>query len=84
MGEHAPASTTEAPPDVAPGRARRRPLQPDDDIAPLSWAAKQFGVSMRTIYAMAKDGQVPGAFRARGTWRVSKPKFLHEVHGGTD
>ena len=51
------------------------------DVAPLSWAADQLGISTSTAYRIA--GTIPGAFRVGAQWRVSKPRFLQIVHGIT-
>ena len=54
-------------------------LPPDVDL--LSWAAEQLGIGLSTAYRLAPLGEIPGAFRVGAQWRVSKPKFLAEVHG---
>lgn len=51
------------------------------DVAHLSWAADQLGVGLSTAYRLAPQGGIPGAFKVGAQWRVSKPKFLVEVHG---
>ena len=52
-----------------------------DDVKHLAWAAEQLGIGESTAYRLAPLGQIPGAFRIGAQWRVSVPKFLHEVHG---
>ena len=37
------------------------------------------GIADSTAYRLAP--QIPGAFKVGGQWRVSVPKFMHEVHG---
>jgi len=51
------------------------------DVATLAWAAERLGISESTCYRLAALGQIPGAFRVGGQWRVSIPKFEREVHG---
>ncbi len=52
-----------------------------DDVAYLAWAAEQLGIAVSTAYRLAQAGEIPGAFRIGAQWRVSKPKFLREIHG---
>ena len=54
------------------------------DVKTLSWAAAQLGIGVSTAYRIVGTGQIPGAFRVGGQWRVSVPRFLAEVHGGSD
>ena len=54
------------------------------DVKTLSWAAAQLGIGVSTAYRIVGTGQIPGAFRVGGQWRVSVPRFLAEVHGGID
>ena len=51
------------------------------DVGRLSWAAEQLGIGRSTAYRLAESGQLPGAFKIGGQWRVSVPRFLREVHG---
>ncbi|MGA8724826.1 MAG: helix-turn-helix domain-containing protein [Acidimicrobiales bacterium] len=51
------------------------------DVEHLSWAAEQLGIGVSTCYRLAQNGEIPGAFRVGGQWRVSVPRFLREVHG---
>ena len=39
------------------------------------------GIAVSTAYRLAAAGEIPGAFKVGAQWRVSKPKFLREVHG---
>jgi excisionase family DNA binding protein len=48
---------------------------------PLSWAAEQLGIGVSTAYRLVGTGQIPGAFRIGGRWRISAPRFLADVHG---
>ncbi len=51
------------------------------DVKPLSWAAEQLGIGVSTAYRLVGTGQIPGAFRVGGQWRISVPRFLNDVHG---
>ena len=51
------------------------------DVKPLSWAAEQLGIGVSTAYRLVGTGQIPGAFRVGGQWRISVPRFLSDVHG---
>ena len=62
-----------------PQRRARRALP--DDVAYLSWAAEQLGIANSTAYRLAEAGEMPGAFKVGGSWRISKPRFLREIHG---
>ncbi len=52
-----------------------------DDVKPLTWAAEQLGIGLSTAYRLVGTGQIPGAFKVGGQWRVSVPRFLADVHG---
>jgi hypothetical protein len=52
-----------------------------EDVQLLTWAARRLGIAPSTAYRLAPLGEIPGAFRVGGQWRVSVPKFLREVHG---
>jgi excisionase family DNA binding protein len=52
-----------------------------DDVKPLAWAAQQLGIGVSTAYRLVGTGQIPGAFRVGGQWRISVPRFLAVVHG---
>ena len=67
----------------APPRASAPPDAADelDDIADVRWAAKQLGLALSTTYRAAAAGELPGAFRVRGSWRISKVRFNQAVHG---
>jgi excisionase family DNA binding protein len=51
------------------------------DVKPISWAAERLGIADSTAYRLAKIGQIPGAFKCGGQWRISVPRFEHLVHG---
>ena len=52
-----------------------------DDVKHLSWAAEQLGIGTSTAYRLASLGEIPGAFKVGGQWRVSTVRFNVEVHG---
>lgn len=51
------------------------------DVENLSWAAGRLGIGVSTAYRLASLGQIPGAFKVGGQWRVSVVRFEREVHG---
>lgn len=51
------------------------------DLLTIPQAAARLGVSPDTAYAMARDGELPGAFRVRGQWRVSAVRLDRHIHG---
>jgi len=51
------------------------------DVKTLPWAAEQLGIGVSTAYRLVAIGQIPGAFRVGGQWRISVPRFLSDVHG---
>ena len=53
------------------------------DVKTLTWAANELGIGKSTAYRIAPLGEIPGAFKIGGQWRVSVPKFYQEVHGLT-
>jgi predicted site-specific integrase-resolvase len=53
------------------------------DVQTLAWAAEHLDIAESTAYRLAPLGQIPGAFRVGGQWRVSVPKFERQVHGAT-
>ena len=52
-----------------------------DDVKPLSWAAQQLGIGVSTAYRLVGTGEIPGAIKVGGQWRISVPRFLAEIHG---
>ncbi len=60
---------------------RRHPKSLPSDVEKLSWAAKQLGISQSTAYRVAQAGEMPGAFKVRGQWRISTVRFWHEING---
>lgn len=53
------------------------------DVKHLSWAADQLGIGLSTAYRLASAGELPGAFKVGAQWRISVPRFLALVHGGS-
>jgi excisionase family DNA binding protein len=70
-------------PTNAPVRQRRKRRKPAADVELLEWAATQLGIGRSTAYRLAESGQLPGAFKVGAQWRVSVPRFLAEIHGGS-
>ena len=52
-----------------------------NDVQHLSWAAERLSLGMSTTYRIAERGELPGAFKVGGQWRISVPRFLREIHG---
>ena len=50
-------------------------------VKPISWAAKRLAISTTTAYRLAEVGRLPGVFKVGAQWRVSVPRFEHEIHG---
>ena len=76
-------------PPVPPGTpadatGRRHPKSLPSDVEKLPWAAEQLHVSNSTAYRMAQAGEMPGAFKVRGQWRISTVRFWREVNGDGD
>ena len=51
------------------------------DVRHLSWAAEQLGIGTSTAYRIAAAGDMPGAFKVGGQWRISVPRFFALIHG---
>lgn len=51
-------------------------MDTSDDIIRLTEAAQLLDVSMGTVYRMAERGQLPGAAKVSGQWRVSRAAML--------
>ena len=62
-------------------RTRRAPSTLPPDVRLLPWGAEQLGIGTSTAYRLAAAGQMPGAFKVGGQWRISVPRFLTLVHG---
>ena len=41
-------------------------------------------ISERTVYAMAKEGRLPGAVKVGGSWCVLRPKLMTWLEAGGD
>lgn len=50
-------------------------------VLSLAEAAPLLGVSRNTAWELALRGEFPGAFKVGSRWKVSIPRFNHEVHG---
>ena len=48
----------------------------DDEILTIQEVAATLRISERTIYAMAKEGRLPGAVKIGRSWRVLRPKLM--------
>jgi excisionase family DNA binding protein len=57
------------------------PIAVDGDIYTLEWASEALSISVPTAYRLAQRGELPGAFKAGGQWRVSGVRFRAAVHG---
>jgi excisionase family DNA binding protein len=53
----------------------------ESDVYTLDWAADALHVSVPTAYRLAQRGELPGAFKAGGQWRISGVRFRAAVHG---
>lgn len=60
---------------------RRHPDSLPADVERIGWAAEQLGIGTSTAYRLAESGQLPGAFKVGGQWRISVQRFRAEVHG---
>jgi hypothetical protein len=65
----------------ASGPIRTRRVARSADIQNIAWVAAALDIGLSTAYRLAEGGQLPGAFKVGGQWRISVPKFLREVHG---
>lgn len=50
------------------------------DVEGIKWAAEQLGISSTTAYRLAEAGELAGAFRVGGQWRISVIAFEREIH----
>ncbi len=48
----------------------------DDAVLTIPEVAALLKISERTVYAMAKEGRLPGAVKIGGSWRVLRPKLM--------
>lgn len=68
--------------EIGQAGEKRRPRRTlPNDVRHLAWAAEQLNISTSTAYRLAAAGEMPGAFRVGGQWRISVPRFLALVHG---
>ena len=48
----------------------------DEPVLTIKETAALLKVSERTVYAMAKEGRLPGAVKVGGSWRVVSAKLF--------
>ena len=48
----------------------------NEEILTIEEVAALLRISERTIYAMAKEGRLPGAVKVGRSWRVLRPKLM--------
>jgi excisionase family DNA binding protein len=53
----------------------------DSDVYTLDWAAEALSISVPTAYRLAQRGELPGALKVGGQWRISGERFRAAVHG---
>jgi hypothetical protein len=53
----------------------------DSDVQRLEWGADQLDISKASAYRLAQRGELPGALKVGGQWRISVPAFRAAVHG---
>ena len=51
------------------------------DLLTVAQAAERLGISEVTAYRLVAQGEMPGAVRVGGQWRVSKPRLERHLHG---
>jgi excisionase family DNA binding protein len=56
----------------------------ESDVFMLEWAAEALSVSLATAYRLAQRGDLPGAFKVGGQWRISGERFRSVVHGESE
>jgi excisionase family DNA binding protein len=54
---------------------------PDPDLVSIDTAATMLGISKVTAYRLARMGELPGAKKIGGYWRVSLVRYRREIHG---
>lgn len=57
------------------------PVLRDPDLVSLDEAATILGLSRTTVYVLAKRGELPGALKLGGRWKVSLVRYRREIHG---
>ena len=56
----------------------------DEPVLTIKEVATLLKISERTVYAMAKEGRLPGAVKVGGSWRVMSAKLLAWLDAGGD
>lgn len=56
-------------------------MSEDPDVVSIEVAARMLGIGRRTAYELARRGELPGAVRVGGRWRVSLIRYRREIHG---
>ena len=56
----------------------------DEPVLTIKEVAVLLKISERTVYAMAKEGRLPGAVKVGGSWRVLRPKLMAWLDAGGD
>ena len=59
--------------------AARRKDEPERVIVGLSWAATELEIGIDRARTLARMGELPGAFKLGGIWRVSTAEFRRQV-----
>lgn len=57
------------------------PERRDSDVLTVAEAAEILGLSRNGAYRLVQTGQMPGAVRLGGSWRISRPRLLAAIHG---
>lgn len=55
----------------------------DDAVLTIQEVSALLRISERTIYAMAKEGRLPGAVKFGGSWRVLRSKLMAWLEEGS-
>ena len=56
----------------------------DEPVLTIKEVATLLKISERTVYAMAKEGRLPGAVKVGGSWRVLRSKLMAWLEAGGD
>ena len=57
---------------------------PDDTVLTIKETAALLKMTERTVYAMAKEGRLPGAAKVGGSWRVMRGTLMSWLEAGGD
>jgi excisionase family DNA binding protein len=50
-------------------------MSKNEALQPIRWAAARLGIGVSTAYRLAARGELPGAVRVGGSWRISVDRF---------